>query len=121
MGKLDQLDPNSWADTIEWCKQYGVKSKDVFDWVSKRLINKTDPRTLEIGCLVYDKLELNKRKKKSRRLPPRAVILHLRDEIESISKRKLTDLQLYRVGNKALERTPKFLFWDKEFRKKLFE
>ena len=33
----------------------------------------------------------------------------------------MTDLQLNRVGNKALERTPKFLFWDQEVRKDYLE
>ena len=117
MGKLDQLDPNSWADTIRWCKHHGVKSKDVFDWVSKRLINKTKPWTMSIGILVYDKLELNKKKKNP--LSTRAVILGLSKEIRKISGKKLVyDEQVYGVGHKALNRTPPFLFWDKDERKR---
>ena len=117
MGKLDQLDPNSWADTIRWCKHHGVKSEDVFKWVSKRLIDKTGPRTISIGILVHDKLELNKKKKNP--LSTRAVILNLVKEIRKISGEKLvTPEQVYGVGYKALKRTPPFLFWDKKERKR---
>ena len=86
MGKLDQINPNNWNEVISFCKSEGIKPSEVFKLASKKLENKTDPRTLEIGCLVYDKLELNKRKKKSLRLSSRAVIINLRNEIESISK-----------------------------------
>jgi len=116
MGKLDQLNPNSWADTIRWCKHHGVKSEDVFKWVSKRLINKTDPRTMSIGILVHDKLELNK--KKNNPLTTRAVILNLAKEIRKISGKKLVSAeQVYGVGHKALNRTPWVLLHDKDVRK----
>ena len=115
---LDTLDENSWKDVNYWCESNGVKPADVFDWVSKRYINRTQHKTMHIGVLVYDKLKLNKKKK--RPLSERAVILNLRKEICNIHKKKnLTDNQLYRIGKKSLERTPGFLKFDKAERKRI--
>ena len=119
MGKLDRIDPNNWNEVISFCKSEGIKPSEVFKLASKKLINKTDPRTISIGILVHDKLEQNKRKKTP--LKPRSVILGLAKEIRKISGKKLVSAeQVYGVGHKALNRTPKFLLWDKEARK-LFE
>ena len=119
MGKLDQLDPTDWNDVIEFCKSVGIKSSDIYKLAAQKLVDKTNPRTISIGILVHDKLELNKKRKKP--LSPRAVILNSAKEIRKISGKKLvTPEQVYGVGHKALNRTPKFLLWDKEARK-LFE
>jgi|TARA_B100000315_G_C14078432_1_gene363754 type IV secretory pathway ATPase VirB11/archaellum biosynthesis ATPase len=116
MGKLDHLNPNSWADTIRWCKHHNVKSKDVFEWISKQYINRTDHRTFQIGMLVHDKLKLNKKKKNP--LTTRAVILNLARHIRKISGKELTSNErVYGVGYKSLKRTPNFILEDKEVRK----
>ena len=120
--KLDRLNPNSWADTIRWCKHHNVKSKDVFEWISKRYINKTQISTLKIGCLLHDKLELNKKKKKVLRLSPRSIILRSRKEIIKLNKNKSpTDFELHRIGDKAIKRTWLTFKVDKESRKWLNE
>mgnify|MGYP000200367320 CR=1 FL=1 len=117
MGKLDPIDPNNWNEVISFCKSEGIKPSEVFKLASKKLINKTDPRTISIGILVHDKLELNKRKKTP--LKPRSVILGLTKEIRKISGKKLvSDEQVYFNGYKALGRTPGFLLWDKDERKR---
>ena len=116
MGKLNELDPNDWSDVVEFCKSVGIKSSDIYKLAAKKLVDKTDSRTISIGILVYDKLELNKKKKNP--LSTRAVILHLAKEIRKISGKKLViEDHVYGVGYKALKRTPKFLLWDKSVRK----
>ena len=116
MGKLDRIDPNNWNDVIEFCKSVGVKSSDIYKLAAKKLVDKTEPWTMRIGILVYDKLELNKKKKNP--LSPRAVILNSAKEIRKISGKKLvTPEQVYGVGHKALNRTPWVLLHDKDVRK----
>ena len=64
----DTLDKTSWADVNYWCESNDVKPADVFDWVSKRYINRTQHKTMHIGVLVYDKKKLNKKRDKIERL-----------------------------------------------------
>ena len=116
MGKLDRINPNNWNEVISFCKSEGIKPSEVFKLASKKLINKTDPRTMSIGILVHDKLELNKKKKTP--LKPRSVILGLAKEIRKISGKELPSAeQVYGVGHKALKRTPWVLLHDKNVRK----
>ncbi len=114
---LDTLDENSWADVNYWCESHNLKPSDIFKWVAKRYKSKTTPETNQIAILLYDKLKLNKKKK--RPLSERAVIINSKKEICNIHKKKnLTDDQLYRIGKKSLERATQFLLWDKAQRKK---
>jgi len=117
----DLLNKNSWSDVIRWCRLYDVKPSDVFNWVSKTKNppSRTTRETNKIAILIYDKLQINEKKKYP--LSERNVILRLREDIIKILPRKkkiLTDLQLYRVGKKALERATHFLLFDKDERKK---
>ena len=115
---LDTLDENSWKDVNYWCESHNLKPSDIFKWVAKRYRNKTTIPTIRTGIMLYDKLKLNKKKK--RPLSERAVILNLKKEICNIHKKKnLTDNQLYRIGKKSLERTPGFLKFDKAERKRI--
>ena len=115
---LDTLDENSWADVNHWCESSGVKPADVFNWVAKKYHNKTTVPTIRTGIMLYDKLKLNEKKKSP--LSERAVILNSKKEIYNIHKKKnLTDIQLYRIGKKSLERTPGFLKFDKSERKRI--
>ena len=114
---LDTLDENSWADVNYWCESHNLKPSDIFKWVAKIYKSKTTPETNQIAILLYDKLKLNKKKK--RPLSERAVIINSKKEICNIHKKKnLTDDQLYRIGKKSLERATQFLLWDKAQRKK---
>ena len=118
----DTFKPNSWEDVIDFCKIHDVKPKHVFNWVAEKNINKTQISTMKIGCLLHDKLQLNKKKKKALRLSPRAVILNSRKEIIKLHKNKdPDDYQLYRIGDKALKRTWLTFKVDKESRKWLNE
>ena len=113
------IDKNSWKDVITYCQLHSYKPSDIYKLIFDRHKPKTTEATIKIGILVYDKLQLNKKKKKSMRLQPRAVILNSRKDIIKLSKNKNpTDLELYRIGKKALERTPQFLLLDKNARKK---
>ena len=115
----DTLNKNSWEDVISWCEMHNLKPSDIYSWVAKRHRGKTTAETNKIGIIIYDSLQLNKKKKKSIRQSERAVILHCRKEIIKIHKNKtMSDTQLYRVGKKSLERTAGFLLFDKEQRKK---
>jgi len=119
MGKLDRINPNNWNEVISFCKSEGIKPSEVFKLASKKLINKTDPRTISIGILVHDKLELNKKRKNP--LSTRAIILNLAKEIRKLSGKELPSAeQVYGVGHKALKRTPWVLLHDKDVRK-IFE
>ena len=114
------IDKNSWKDVITYCQLHSYKPSDIYKLIFDRHKPKTKTETIKIAILVYDKLQLNKKKKKSMRLPPRAVILNSRKDIIKLSKNKNpTDLQLYRIGIKSLLRAPKFLLADKSQRKKL--
>ena len=118
MGKLDEIDPSNWNEVIAFCKSVGIKSSDIYKLAAKKLVDKTEPWTMRIGILVHDKLEQNKRKKKSLRLSPRAVIINLKKEIRKISGKELVyDTEVYGVGHKALNRTPRVLLHDKDVRK----
>ena len=117
MGKLNELDPNDWNDVVEFCKSVGIKPGAIYKLAAQKLVSKIESSTIEIGILVHDKLELNKRKKTP--LKPRSVILGLTKEIRKISGKKLvSDEQVYFNGYKALNRTPGFLLWDKDERKR---
>ena len=117
MGKLNELDPNDWSDVVEFCKSVGIKPSAIYKLAAQKLVSKTESSTIEIGILVHDKLELNKRKKTP--LKPRSVILGLTKEIRKISGKKLVSYeQVYFNGYKALGRTPGFLLWDKDERKR---
>ena len=113
------IDKNSWKDVITYCQLHSYKPSDIYKLIFDRHRPKTTEATIKIGILVYDKLQLNKKKKKSMRLPPRAVILNSRKDIIKLSKNKNpTNLQLYRIGNKSLLRAPQFLLLNKAERKK---
>ena len=64
MGKLNELDPNDWSDVVEFCKSVGIKPSAIYKLAAQKLVSKTESSTIEIGILVHDKLELNKRKKR---------------------------------------------------------
>ena len=117
---VDTVDKNSWKDVNEWCEDHNLKPADIFDYVTGKFKRRTKSETIRVGILIYDQKQLNKKKKKSIRQTERAIILHCRKEITEIYKgKRMSDDQLYRVGKKALERTPGFLMFDKAWRKKI--
>ena len=111
------IDKNSWKDVITYCQLHSYKPSDIYKLIFDRHKPKTKTETIKIAILLHDKLKLNKKKKSP--LFERAVILNSRKDIIKLSKNKNpTDLELYRIGKKALERTPQFLLLDKAARKK---
>ena len=85
------INKNSWPDIVAYCQLHGYEPADIY----KLIFNKHKPKT------------------------EHWVILNCREEIIKLNKNKHpTDLQLYRIGKKALERAPQFLLLDKTARKK---
>ena len=113
------INKNSWPDIVAYCQLHGYKPADIYKLIFDRHKPKTERATIQIAILVHDALKRNAKKKKVLRLSQRLVILNCRGEIIKLNKNKHpTDLQLYRIGKKALERAPQFLLLDKAARKK---
>ena len=115
------INKNSWKDVVTYCQLHGYRPADIYKLIFDRHKPKTKTETHKIGILIYDAKLRNARKKKADRHSERAIIIvHCRHEIFKIlpkAKKDLSDMQLYRVGKKALERTPDFLLKDKKQRK----
>jgi len=112
------INKNSWKDVVTYCQLHGYKASDIYKLIFNKHKPKTKSHTHKIAIMLYDRIKLNSRKKKSLRISPRAMILNARNDIERLSKKKnLSDMQIYRIGNKALKRTPEFLLKDKKQRK----
>ena len=113
------INKNSWPDIVAYCQLHGYRPADIYKLIFDRHKPKTERATIQIAILVHDALKRNAKKKKVLRLSQRLVILNCRGEIIKLNKNKHpTDLQLYRIGKKALERAPQFLLLDKAARKK---
>ena len=113
------INKNSWPDIVAYCQLHGYRPADIYELIFNRHKPKTERATIQIAILVHDALKRNANKKKVLRLSQRLVILNCREEIIKLNKNKHpTDLQLYRIGKKALERAPQFLLLDKGARKK---
>ena len=113
------INKNSWPDIVAYCQLHGYRPADIYKLIFDRHKPKTERATIQIAILVHDALKRNAKKKKVLRLSQRLVILNCREEIIKLNKNKHpTDLQLYRIGKKALERAPQFLLLDKAARKK---
>ncbi len=113
------INKNSWSDIVAYCQLHGYRPADIYKLIFDRHKPKTERATIQIAILVHDALKRNAKKKKVLRLSQRLVILNCREEIIKLNKNKHpTDLQLYRIGKKALERAPQFLLLDKAARKK---
>ena len=59
------INKNSWKDVITYCQLHGYKPSDIYKLIFDRHKPKITEATIKIGILVYDKLQLNKKKKKS--------------------------------------------------------
>ena len=113
------INKNSWPDIVAYCQLHGYKPADIYKLIFDRHKPKTKRETIKIAILVHDASKRNAKKKKILRLSQRLVIINCREEIIKLNKNKHpTDLQLYRIGKKALERAPQFLLLDKAARKK---
>ena len=114
------INKNSWPDIVAYCQLHGYRPADIYELIFNRHKPKTERATIQIAILVHDALKRNAKKKKADRHSERAVIVSLcRNQIIKLNKNKHpTDLQLYRIGKKALERAPQFLLLDKAARKK---
>ena len=111
------INKNSWPDIVAYCQLHGYEPADIYKLIFNKHKPKTERATIQIAILLHDKIALNKTKKSP--LSQRAVILNCREEIIKLNKNKHpTDLELYRIGKKALERAPQFLLLDKAARKK---
>ena len=111
------INKNSWKDVITYCQLHSYKPSDIYKLIFDRHKPKTKTETIKIAILLHDKITLNKTKKSP--LSQRAVILNSKKEITKLHKNKHPkDLELYRIGKKALERAPQFLLLDKTARKK---
>jgi|TARA_Y100000310_G_C20396953_1_gene675548 hypothetical protein len=113
------INKNSWPDIVAYCQLHGYKPADIYKLIFDRHKPKTKRETIKIAILVHDALKRNEKQKKVLRKSEHWVILSCRKEIIKLNKNKHpTDLQLYRIGKKALERAPQFLLLDKVARKK---
>ena len=113
------INKNSWKDVIAYCQLHSYKPSDIYKLIFDRHKPKTKAETIKIAILLHDALKRNEKQKKVLRKSEHWVILNCRKEIIKLNKNKTpTDLQLYRIGKKALERTPQFLLLDKNTRKK---
>ena len=111
------INKNSWSDIVAYCQLHGYKPSDIYELIFNKHKPKTERATIQIAILLHDKIALNKTKKSP--LSQRAVILNSKKEITKLHKNKHPkDLELYRIGKKALERAPQFLLLDKTARKK---
>ena len=111
------INKNSWSDIVAYCLLHGYKPADIYELIFNKHKPKTKTETINIAILLHDKKTLNKTKKSP--LSQRAVILNSKKEITKLHKNKHPkDLELYRIGKKALERAPQFLLLDKVARKK---
>ena len=111
------INKNSWPDIVAYCQLHGYRPADIYELIFNRHKPKTERATIQIAILLHDKIALNKTKKSP--LSQRAVILNSKKEITKLHKNKHPkDLELYRIGKKALERAPQFLLLDKTARKK---
>ena len=113
------INKNSWSDIVAYCQLHGYKPSDIYELIFNKHKPKTERATIQIAILVHDALKRNEKQKKVLRKSQHWVILNCREEIIKLNKNKHpTDLQLYRIGKKALERAPQFLLLDKVARKK---
>ena len=111
------INKNSWPDIVAYCQLHGYEPADIYKLIFNKHKPKTERATIQIAILLHDKIALNKTKKSP--LSQRAVILNSKKEITKLHKNKHPkDLELYRIGKKALERAPQFLLLDKVARKK---
>ena len=111
------INKNSWPDIVAYCQLHGYRPADIYELIFNKHKPKTERATIQIAILLHDKIALNKTKKSP--LSQRAVILNSKKEITKLHKNKHPkDLELYRIGKKALERAPQFLLLDKTARKK---
>jgi len=111
------INKNSWPDIVAYCQLHGYRPADIYELIFNKHKPKTERATIQIAILLHDKIALNKTKKSP--LSQRAVILNSKKEITKLHKNKHPkDLELYRIGKKALERAPQFLLLDKVARKK---
>ena len=111
------INKNSWSDIVAYCQLHGYRPADIYELIFNKHKPKTERATIQIAILLHDKIALNKTKKSP--LSQRAVILNSKKEITKLHKNKHPkDLELYRIGKKALERAPQFLLLDKTARKK---
>ena len=113
------INKNSWPDIVAYCQLHGYEPADIYKLIFNKHKPKTERATIQIAILVHDALKRNEKQKKVLRKSEHWVILNCREEIIKLNKNKHpTDLQLYRIGKKALERAPQFLLLDKTARKK---
>ena len=111
------INKNSWPDIVAYCQLHGYEPADIYKLIFNKHKPKTERATIQIAILLHDKIALNKTKKSP--LSQRAVILNSKKEITKLHKNKHPkDLELYRIGKKALERAPQVLLLDKIARKK---